>query len=184
MRRLLVILAALSLSIIGFASDEEHQGSNDGKPDVKKIIFGHLVNDYSWHILTTPSGTHVSIPLPVILYSERSGIHVFMSSKFHHGHAAYKNFKISEEGVNAGKIVEFDDQGNVYESGLIDLSITKVIVGVFVTVIFLLIVFLRAAKIAQKNPNSAPRGLLSFVEPLIVFIRDEIADARIWIKRR
>ncbi|ALO15655.1 F-ATPase subunit 6 [Salinivirga cyanobacteriivorans] len=183
MRAFLISLFTVFFVFASIAADDKHKVSEEKELDVKEVIVGHIVNDYSWHILTTPEGQHVSIPLPVILYSKRSGFHVFMSSKFHHGHASYKNFKIAEKGANAGKIVEFDEQGNIYESGLIDLSITKVIVGVFVTVIFLLIVFLRAAKIAQKNPNSAPRGLLSFVEPLIVFIRDEIAEATIGKKK-
>jgi len=124
MRAFLISLFTVFFVFASIAAEDKHKVSEEKELDVKEVIVGHIVNDYSWHILTTPEGQHVSVPLPVILYSKRSGFHVFMSSKFHHGHAAYKNFKISEEGVNAGKIVEFDDQGNVYESGLIDLSIT------------------------------------------------------------
>lgn len=179
MRVFLLSLSMLLLSVLSVTAEEKHQPAEKGELDLKEFIIGHIVNDYSWHILTTSEGKHVSIPLPVILYSERSGFHVFMSSKFHHGQATYKGFKIAHEGPNAGRIVEVDKQGHVYESGLLDLSIKKVVVGLFVTVIVLLIVFLRAAKMAVRDPKSEPKGILSFVEPLIVFVKDDIAASAI-----
>ncbi|PLX24217.1 MAG: ATP synthase F0 subunit A [Salinivirgaceae bacterium] len=179
MRKLLVVLAALSLSLYVFATDEEHHVSKDRELDVKEVIIGHIINDYSWHIMTTPSGEHVSIPLPVILYSERSGFHFFLSSKFHHGHSSYKGFEIAKEGPQAGRIVEIDENGKPYEGGLIDLSMTKVVIGLLVTMFFMLFVFLKAAKIASRGADKAPRGVLSFVEPLILFVRDDIAASAI-----
>lgn len=170
--RLVLVVFTMGLVFTANAEDEKKKDL-----DVKEIIFGHIVNDYSWHILTTPAGTHVSIPLPVILYSENSGFHIFMSSKFHHGHDAYKGFQIAQEGPLTGRIEEVDEQGNVLESSLIDLSITKVVVGLFVSVIALVLIFLKSAKIATRNPNTPPKGILTFVEPLILFIRDDIAKA-------
>jgi F-type H+-transporting ATPase subunit a len=176
--RVVFISFFIFISSFSFAvSNEEGHISQQEELDVKEIIFSHIVNDYSWHIFTTPGGKHVTIPLPVILYSENSGFHVFMSSKFNHGHATYKNFKIAEEGFNAGRIVEVNANGDVVEGTLIDLSITKVVVGLFVGVIVLLLIFLSAAKVASRNPKSAPKGILSFVEPLILFVRDDIAKA-------
>ncbi len=179
MRAIFISLLTIVFSLSAIGSEHEHKSNEKKELDVKEVIVGHIVNDYSWHILTTPAGKHVSIPLPVILYSQRSGFHIFMSSKFHHGHEPYKNFKIAHEGINNGRIVEFNDKGEVYESGLIDLSITKVVVGIFVAVIVLLLVFLQAGKIAQQSANKPPKGVLSFVEPLILFIRDEIAESAI-----
>jgi len=169
--KILLVLVSFGIVSNTLAKSEEKK-----ELDVKNVIFSHIVNDYSWHILTTPSGTHVTIPLPVILYSQNTGFHVFMSSKFHHGHEAYKGFEIAHEGPLAGRIIEKDAQGNI-QQGLIDLSITKVVVGLFLTVALLLLVFLKAAKIAKRSPNTPPKGILSFVEPLILFIRDDIAKA-------
>jgi F-type H+-transporting ATPase subunit a len=178
MRKLLIVLVTVSLSFTCYAADEEHH-SKERELDVKEVIIGHIINDYSWHIFTWPDGEHFSIPLPVILYSERSGFHIFMSSKFHHGHSSYKGFEIAHEGPNAGRIVEVNEKGEAYEGGLIDLSLTKVVIGLFVTVFFMLFVFLRAAKIARRGSDKAPRGVLSFVEPLILFVRDDIAASAI-----
>ncbi len=179
MRAFLISLSLMFFTFASSAADDKHQISEKKELDVKEVIIGHIVNDYSWHILTTPEGKHVSIPLPVILYSERSGFHVFMSSKFHHGHAAYKNFKIAPKGNNKGRIIEFDEKGNVYESGLVDISITKTVIGIFTTVAVLLLVFISAAKIAVRNPKTPPKGVLGFVEPLIIFVRDDIAKPAI-----
>lgn len=169
-----LFLIIVSFSFIQTLSAEE---TKEKELDVKNVIFGHILNDYSWHILTTPTGAHVTLPLPVILYSENSGFHVFMSNKFHHGHETYKGFKIAQEGPSTGRIVEVDKQGNVLEGSLIDLSITKIVVGLFVSVIMLILIFYSAAKIAKRNPNKAPKGILTFVEPLILFVRDDIAKA-------
>lgn len=179
MRKLFILLVALLLSLGSFASDEEHQVSKKRELDVKEVIIGHIINNYSWHLFTTPSGEPVSIPLPVILYSERSGLHIFLSNKFHHGHSTYKGFKIASEGPQTGRIVEVDEQGNLIEGWLIDLSITKVVVGLLVTMFFMLFVFLSAAKIARRGSDKAPRGILSFVEPLILFVKDDIAASAI-----
>jgi len=36
--------------------------------DVKEIVFGHIGDSYEWHI-TTWGKTHITIPLPIIVYS-------------------------------------------------------------------------------------------------------------------
>lgn len=48
--------------------------------DVKSIVFGHIGDSYEWHI-TTWGNTHITIPLPVIVYSSNSGWHTFLSSR-------------------------------------------------------------------------------------------------------
>ncbi len=179
MRAIFILILISIFSLNAIAADNEHKENSEKELDVKEVIIGHIVNDYSWHILTTPDGTHVSVPLPVILYSSRSGFHFFMSSKFHHGHEPYKNFKIAHEGYNKGRVVEFKENGEIYESGLIDLSISKVVVGVFVASIIVLIIFLQAAKIAKRGSHLPPKGVLAFVEPLILFVKDEIAETAI-----
>ena len=48
--------------------------------DVKEIVFGHIGDAYEWHI-TTWGKTHVTIPLPIIVYSSQTGWHAFLSSR-------------------------------------------------------------------------------------------------------
>ena len=141
--------------------------------DAGKFVMEHVSDAFEWHILTYEHH-HVSIPLPIILYSENSGLNVFWSSKFHHGDASYKNFKIAEEGDHAGKIVEMNQTGEVI--GLpFDLSITKAVAEIIFSVIILLTLLLSVAKSTLKSKGKAPRGMQNLIEPLVLFIRDEIA---------
>ncbi|OFX59022.1 MAG: ATP synthase F0 subunit A [Bacteroidetes bacterium GWB2_41_8] len=146
-----------------------------------KYVIEHVSDAFEWHIATFGE-THISIPLPIILYSSNKGWNFFMSSKFHHGHEAYNGFRIEHEGENEGKIVEINENAEVV--GLpIDLSITKTVAGIFVSVIVLLLIFLNIAKSAQKRANKAPAGLQNLFEPIILFIRDEVAKPAIGEKK-
>jgi len=105
-----------------------------------------------------------------------------MSSKFHHGHEAYNNFRIEHEGENEGKIVELNNHGEAI--GLpIDLSITKTVAGIIVSVIVMLSIFLSIAKSAKQSVNKAPKGLQNLFEPVILFVRDEVAKPAIGEKK-
>jgi len=177
----LVLLALIF--VLGLAStnvyaeeNEAHQATEEthsSEFNAGKFVMEHVSDAFEWHILTY-GHTHVSIPLPIILYSETSGLNVFSSSRFHHGTEAYKNFRIEHEGENEGKIVELNEQGEVIGLPL-DLSITKAVVGIFVSVIVILLLFLNVAKAAKKRSGVAPKGLQNLVEPIILFIRDEVA---------
>ncbi|MFW6350979.1 MAG: hypothetical protein ACOC2E_01205 [Bacteroidota bacterium] len=67
------------------------------KFDAGKVIIDHILDSYEWHIADY-GDTHITIPLPVILVYEGE-FYLFMSSKFHHGHDAYKGFRIAKEGA-------------------------------------------------------------------------------------
>ena len=75
------------------AKHEEKKGGFDAN----EVIFGHVLNAHEFHFLSYTGNDgeehHVTIPLPVILYSPQRGLDVFMSSKFHHGHSVYKGYK-------------------------------------------------------------------------------------------
>ena len=105
-----------------------------------------------------------------------------MSSKFHHGHSSYKGFEIAHSGDNEGKIVELDEHGHEIGKPW-DFSITKTVAGILVSVILLLWILLSVAKTAKKNTGKAPTGLQNLLEPLILFIRDEIAKPAIGDKK-
>lgn len=140
------------------------------------FIFDHIKDAYEWHILTW-KGHHVSIPLPVIVYSKQSGLNVFSSSKFHHGHESYKGFSIAHDGKYKGKVVEEMANGEVVRP--IDISITKNILSLFIGVTIMLWLFIAIARRYKSNPNKAPKGVQAFVEPLILFVRDDIAKPAI-----
>jgi F-type H+-transporting ATPase subunit a len=132
-----------------------------------EMIINHIKDAHDWHIMDV-DGHAISIPLPIILFIPGQGLETFMSSKFDHGHASYKGFSLTK-----GKIV--------HEAGInfYDFSITKNVFAMFLSLIILILVFGSIAKKYKDNPKKAPKGLQSLVEPLIMFIRDEIAKPSI-----
>jgi F-type H+-transporting ATPase subunit a len=182
---LTIVLAVFWLNPVAAHNDGDHQNHVDGDPnaeekfDAGKFVIEHVLDAYDWHIASY-GDKHFSIPLPVILYSKSpelhdgKKLHVFMSSKFHHAHDAYKGFRISHTEEFNGKIVELDEQG--HEIGRpTDLSITKVVAGAIFSAIVLLSLLFAAAQKARHNRGRAPSGTQNLIEPVILFIRNEIA---------
>ena len=101
-RYISVILLFMGASMVVCASSESHDTAVEEELNIKTLILEHLGDTYDWH-LTTVGEKHISIPLPIILYSKTSGFHVFLSSKFHHGHEAHNGFYIASEGNYKGK---------------------------------------------------------------------------------
>jgi len=163
-----------------------HSNDSHGKMEFNagEYIVEHVSDAYDWHLTSWGRDHHISIPLPVILYSKHPELHggkhffVFMSSKFHHAHDPYKGFLISDSEEFDGKIVEFDSNGN--EMGRpIDLSITKTIAEAIISLILLIIILVSAARKAKQSTGKAPTGLQNLLEPIIIFIRDEVAKPAI-----
>lgn len=186
----LVIALLMVFSLSTIANDQDIHADNQEQSEESHahkaekfnpgaFIMDHIADAYEWHILDK-GDFHLSIPLPVILYSDYSGFNFFMSSKFHHGHDAYQNFKIALEGENKGKVVELVDGAEIRP---IDISITKNVLSLFVSLIIILLIFISVAKRYKLNPNKSPKGLQSLLEPIIIFIRDDIAKNSIGEKR-
>lgn len=155
--------------------------------DAGKFIIEHVSDSYEWHVVSFGE-THISIPLPIILYSKNpewhggKSFHLFLSSKFHHGHSDHNGFRISHEKATEGKIVEIDAAG--HEAGKpIDLSMTKVVAEIILTILIILWVFISVASKAIKNIGKAPTGLQNLIEPVVLFIRDQIARPTIGEKK-
>lgn len=170
-----------SINLYAFKVSEEKDNSHTSENQQKKekfkpgdFIFEHVTDSYSWHIITYKEH-HISIPLPVIVYSRESGLNIFMSNKFQHGHANYKGFAISNSEPNKGKIVEILEDGT--ELKPIDLSITKTVFAIFISVILLSWIFISVAR--KYKSNKAPHGFQNALEPIILFIRDDVAKPAI-----
>lgn len=151
------------------------------KFDAGKVIIDHVTDAHEWHIATI-GHKHISIPLPVILLDEGK-LHVFMSSKFHHGHETYKGFKLVTEGSDKGKIIKINEIEPEKVSYPLDFSITKNVLSLFITLILLTWIFISVARRYTRHPDQAPKGLQSLLEPLILFVRDDIARPSIGEKK-
>lgn len=176
-RQILVIIV-----ISGFFTTICFGGGANSAGDSKefnagKFVIDHVSDAFEWHIASFGE-THISIPLPIIIYSSNKGWNVFMSSKFHHGKDEYKGFRIAQDGEHAGKIVEVNQTGAIVDIP-IDISITKTVAGIFVSMIVIFWIFIGIAKSAKNNPNEAPKGIQNLFEPIILFVRDEIAKPSI-----
>ena len=148
---------------------------SEGQFDASSFILDHIADSHEWHILTRQNGESVAIYLPVIVYSKEKGLDFFSSKKLAHGHE-YKGYKIEEEGDLKGKIVTVNEEGTVDEENLpLDFSITKMVVGMLSAAIIGLLLFLSLARSYKKTGISHPKGMQGFLEPVILFVRDDIA---------
>lgn len=168
-RRILLIIFTFGLTISGvFATaNPENTQEETEELNVGELIFEHVLDAHDWHILTW-KGHHVSIPLPVILYSPGKGLEVFMSSQFHHGHSGYNGYKLED-----GHIVAEDG------SAFYDLSITKTVAAIMISILLLCVVLISVGNAYTRNKGKAPKGIQSVIEPLVIFIRDDIAKPSI-----
>ena len=147
-----------------------------------ELIMGHIADAYDWHI----AGDHdhpISIPLPVILYTDR-GLDVFLSSAFNHGKEIVKgkyDYKFEHGHIH---IINEDGTKNEEATAKIwDISITKNVVSMLFTFGLMLWIFISAANRYTRNPNTAPKGMQSLIEPIIIFVRDDIAKSAIGEKK-
>lgn len=167
-----LIVTALFLSSLGFAMAQEH--TLDGqethqeqkeKFNVGDMIMHHISDDRGWEL-----AHGVTIPLPVILYSPDRGLETFSSSRLDHG-AVYANYK-SEH----GHLYRVNEAGEpLKDVKVYDFSITKNVASLMLSAIILIFIFLTVAKGYRTNKGKAPKGIQSFLEPIVVFVRDEIA---------
>ena len=139
--------------------------------DAGKMIMEHVVDNHEWHIATV-GHLHITVPLPVILLYNGE-LSAFWSSKFHNAEHTYMGFKLDH-----GKIIRADHQGTVY-----DFSMTKTVMGILFSSLLLLWIFISVANRYKRHPNEAPKGMQSLLEPLIIFIRDDIAKSSIGEKK-
>lgn len=160
-------------------ADSAHAEGPSKKERIKEQIEHHLQDAHDFHLFTNEaSGTHYGFPLPVIIWDD--GLHVFMSSKFHHGESVAEsngNFYVLSHGkiyrTNADGTLEFDDQHHSTNIKPLDLSITKNVFSIMMASLVLLLMF-RSLGNSYKT-NRVPKGVGKFLEPLVLFVRDEIA---------
>jgi F-type H+-transporting ATPase subunit a len=183
-----LILTFLAIFVITNVKASEQE--EEAKFDPVAFATHHVLDAHEIHIV----GEHesaVTIPLPVIVFGSK-GMAVFMSSSFEHDDHGHKvvevngmNFVKSHEKIyelNAGEHhAEVDGSTGEVKNGVkpFDLSITKNVVTLFLVAFLLILIFRSVGKYYAKNGSVAPKGLASWMEPLILFVRDDIAKNNI-----
>ena len=197
--KFLTIVAIALFSISGYAvdSDKNQDPQKDGgqvntKTEVEEYILHHIKDshDFSLFSYTSDSGErkHLGFPLPVILWSSE-GLVTFMSSEFHHnddGHVIVEkdglkfakiHSKIYELDSNAATVA-FDDTHHATNAHkVLDFSITKSAFGLILIGVLMLLWFSKLAR--QYKTKKVPTGFGRILEPLVLYVRDEIARPNI-----
>ncbi len=158
-----------------------HENEDKEAFDVGELVSHHLADahDYQFEL----PFIHKTIHLPIILWTDK-GLSIFPSSKF--------------KGDNSGKVVVTDDKGNKFvriheviyyadkvgehdhpsafdfDKRPLNFSITKNVTGILMSFILLFIVMYFTAKV-YRDPKKLPKGIAGFIEPIIIFIRDDVA---------
>lgn len=173
--RFIFFILLTSSCFTAYAQEGEVKGEAKAKFNASAYILEHISDSHEWHIYTKQNGEGVAIYLPVIVYSKEKGLNIFSSKRLAQGEV-YKGFKLEEEGDLKGKIVTVNETGEADIKNLpLDLSMTKTVVAMLSAAIIGLIIFLSLARSYKKTGISHPKGIQSFLEPVVLFIRDDIA---------
>ncbi|MDQ3278037.1 MAG: F0F1 ATP synthase subunit A [Bacteroidota bacterium] len=175
---------------------EEHGG---GKFNANEVIFGHVMDAHEFHFFSWADGEgkqhHATLPLPILLFEPGRGFSFFSSANFHHGEEAYNGYRIitahykeqlKGEGMadaeirllSDEQIVAVDNEGRMLPHiKVYDFSLTRNVVQMFVALAVLVLLMTSIAKRYRTGQGltSAPKGWQNAIEPVITFVRDEVA---------
>lgn len=166
----LLILVVLFTAFSGaFASEKSgsEEGSSHKEPKISQVIIEHVMDNHVWHLFDGHYGT---LYLPVIVYSKDRGLEMFSSSHFydeHHNPVAYNGYTLEENKIHLG------------EESVMDFSITKNVAMLFLNAVLLFLLLTAVARAYKRNAGKAPNGLQGFIEPIILFVKDEIVKPNI-----
>jgi F-type H+-transporting ATPase subunit a len=161
----LLTVVFFSIANSSFASDADTTSAKGF--DANAVIIHHVLDDHQWHLTD-----HLVIPLPIIVYSSEKGLDVFSSARFydeHHNPVEYNGYKLEHNHITiAGS-----------DAHVLDLSITKNVAMLLITATLMLLILTSVARAYGKNRGKAPKGIQSFIEPIIIFVRDEVVKPNI-----
>ncbi len=185
----LITLFSFSLS----ASEDTTAHAEEEEFNVSEMIMHHVKDAHEWH-LWGPEHGGTSIYLPIILKTSE-GFKVFSSSHFYHGEIVHDgdNHYYKGEGPAEGlamfheKIYQLDSDGKLsFEKGHVhgnvkplDFSITKNVTSLFIGSLIVFLMLFSCARYYIIIGAVAPKGIAKFMEPLIIFVQDEIAKSHI-----
>jgi len=166
---------------VATAQETDHAGHGGQAPeaaekkekifDANEVIFNHVLDAHEFHFLSYKDADgqehHATIPLPVILFSPQKGFSVFMSSAFHHGEHEVNGYRLQ-----GNKIVATDPGVKVY-----DLSLSRNVVQMLLVLTFFVWIMIGVGRKYARGigTRQAPSGFQNALEPVITFIRDEVA---------
>ncbi len=184
LQKFIFVIALVCVSSFAFADESatEKQGQKEHSEQEEfnavEAIMNHISDTNEWHLfsLTDEHGhkNHISIPLPIIVYDGE--FKFFMSSKVAHGHQheGYTLVHSKLTSLEGKKKAGFLDLFMGMENTFIDFSITKNVLALLISVVIIFFLFRAMARSYSRN-NLKPRGVTALLEPIVLFVRDEIA---------
>ena len=165
----LIFTSLLTLTATTNIFAEDHPIKEEGFNPTPHILH-HIADSYEWHLWGD-----ISIPLPVILYTE-GNLDIFMSSEFHHGKSKV---------IRGDRTYKIDHHNIVEENNkkILNVSVTKNVASMILSVLLLFFI-LRKVSLSYKSKKAAPKGIQAFLEPLILFVRDDIIKSSIGPKHK
>lgn len=154
------------------------------KEEINDYIDHHLKDSYDFNIFgyKDEAGVqhHVGFPLPVILID--NGVQFFMGSKFHNEKEVAENngnfYKLHHGKIykvdSAEGELALDEHHHATNAKPIDLSITKNVFMLFVVALLMFLLFSSLAKSFKTN-GGISKGAGRIFEPIVIYVRDEIA---------
>ncbi|MCB9202694.1 MAG: F0F1 ATP synthase subunit A [Flavobacteriales bacterium] len=172
----------------GEVSANHQEETTDIATQNRKFIAHHVdVDSHDFTIITDEeAGKHYGFPLPVILWD--NGFVFFMSSEFHHGESVvekngtyYKLFHGDVYKTDASGDLKLNHDHHPQVPQVLDLSITKTVFSLLLTAVLMCLFFIGLARSYTKK--EVPTGFGRFLEPLVLYVRDDIAKANIGDKK-
>ncbi len=153
------------------------------RDEIKEYILHHLKDSHDFNLFsyTDDEGKkiHVGFPLPVILWDD--GLKIFSSSRLHHGESIakignnyYKLYHSKIYKTNSEGEIEYDESSHPKNIAPLDFSLTKGVVSIIFTSLLMFFLFKGLADSYKKNKMVA-NGIGRFFEPIVLYVRDEIA---------
>jgi len=176
-----LFLSILAFPLGVFASPEQTQNPQE-EESFTDVIMHHISDSHEYHLLDW-QGTPVTLPLPIILWTE-NGLVTFLSSEFHHDDKG--EVIVEKKGLyfvrvhgqihytDANGTLSYNNDHKLENPRPLDLSITKNVVLLFLIALIMFLAFTAVARSYKKNPK-APKGFANLLETLVVFVRDDIA---------
>ena len=199
-KRIALFLGTLTLlaSQAICAVESHDHGHEETAFNASNFIIHHVADAHEIHLWGD-----VHIPLPIIVYTEAHGLDVFMSGAFEghgdvrtavrpsgatyelshghiavatgHGHDEEHSHDGHDHAGHEGDHDHADHDHADHGPHVYDLSITKSIAGMLLMLGLMLVLFGRMAASYKSGAGQAPTGMTNALEPLVLFLRDEIA---------
>jgi F-type H+-transporting ATPase subunit a len=83
----------------------------------------------------------------------------------------------------AAQKVDAPHEEEFHGTPVLDFSITKSVLGMLLMLTLVVVLFVRMAKAYEKRKGQAPKGMQNLLEPLVLFIKDEVAIPALGKKR-